>query len=252
MRKNTKICNNIKEPLTKEQKDFVVNNIEFAYRLAGKFARNRNYNIDDAKQIAAMGLMKASKMYDPSLGYKPEVYCHWHIKRYMHQYIHTDVVDRPEFFDLARMYLRKEIRKYVQKTNIYPDKQLQYSWIKDKFSGKIGDETIQNVINYKNAIYFEDYKDEKGSSWLNNMPSQEKNNIINDIDFKKNISKLNGYMTLFDDRQKFIIEHRFGLNNKKEMTLREIAIKYNVTRERIRQLEAKALNKLKYLMRNRD
>ena len=62
---------------------------------------------------------------------------------------------------------------------------------------------------------------------------------------------INGLMIVLSDKEKFIIENRFSLNDKPKLTLENIGQHFSVTRERIRQIEAKALRKLKHPTRSR-
>ena len=54
------------------------------------------------------------------------------------------------------------------------------------------------------------------------------------------------------DREREVLELRFGLNDGKEHTLEEVSRYFNVTRERVRQIEAKALRKMRHPARSRD
>jgi RNA polymerase primary sigma factor len=58
--------------------------------------------------------------------------------------------------------------------------------------------------------------------------------------------KLQGVLALLGERERTILEMRFGLVDGSGLTLEEIGNRYNVTRERIRQIEAKALRKLRH------
>ncbi len=61
---------------------------------------------------------------------------------------------------------------------------------------------------------------------------------------------INGLMIVLSDKEKFIIENRFSLNNKPKLTLENIGQHYSVTRERIRQIEKNALKKLERNVNN--
>lgn len=63
---------------------------------------------------------------------------------------------------------------------------------------------------------------------------------------------INGLMIVLSDKEKYIIEKRFSLNENEKMTLEKIGQKYNVTRERIRQIEKNALRKLERNVNNTD
>jgi len=64
--------------------------------------------------------------------------------------------------------------------------------------------------------------------------------------------KLSDVLTTLTERERKILEMRFGLLDGYERTLEEIGKMYNVTRERIRQIEAKALRKLRQTGRSRN
>ena len=57
---------------------------------------------------------------------------------------------------------------------------------------------------------------------------------------------INKFLNGLKAREKYIIEHRFGLNNKDVKTLEKIGEEFNVTRERIRQVEFEAMKKLRF------
>ena len=61
---------------------------------------------------------------------------------------------------------------------------------------------------------------------------------------------INGLMIVLSDKEKFIIENRFSLNDKPKLTLENIGQHFSVTRERIRQIEKNALKKLERNVNN--
>jgi RNA polymerase primary sigma factor len=58
-------------------------------------------------------------------------------------------------------------------------------------------------------------------------------------------------LTTLTPREKRVLELRFGLEDGRSRTLEEVGVEFNVTRERIRQIEAKALRKLRHPSRSR-
>jgi RNA polymerase primary sigma factor len=63
--------------------------------------------------------------------------------------------------------------------------------------------------------------------------------------------KLDGVMAGLNQREQEVLQLRFGLGNRPPQTLEEIGNKFNTTRERVRQIEAKALRKLRHPTRSR-
>jgi len=63
--------------------------------------------------------------------------------------------------------------------------------------------------------------------------------------------QLHEILTSLSDRERKVLEMRFGLNDGQGRTLEEVGYEFGVTRERIRQIEAKALRKLRHPIRSR-
>ena len=69
----------------------------------------------------------------------------------------------------------------------------------------------------------------------------------------KNMHKqLDGLLSVLDERERRIIDERFGLNGKKPMTLEDVGREFGVTRERIRQLQNVALDKMRRALRRKE
>ena len=63
--------------------------------------------------------------------------------------------------------------------------------------------------------------------------------------------KMNDVLSTLTDRERTVLIERFGLLDGKPKTLEEVGVRFKVTRERVRQIEAKALRKLKHPSRSR-
>ena len=64
--------------------------------------------------------------------------------------------------------------------------------------------------------------------------------------------QIRNVLTALNEREREVLEMRFGLNDGKDHTLEEVGKSFGVTRERIRQIEAKALRKLRHPSRSRS
>jgi len=76
----------------------------------------------------------------------------------------------------------------------------------------------------------------------NELQVELSTSIMNE--FKKSVTKIKIYLGVLDDREREIIKMRFGLKNGKKATLQEVADNYKLSRERIRQIEDKAIKKI--------
>ncbi len=72
----------------------------------------------------------------------------------------------------------------------------------------------------------------------------ENENVIEYIQLNMEIEKMQDYFAILDKREKEVITYRYGLNNKKEMTQREIAKKLNISRSYVSRIEKRALMKV--------
>ncbi len=64
--------------------------------------------------------------------------------------------------------------------------------------------------------------------------------------------EIDGLLAVLDERERRIIDERFGLNGKKPLTLEEVGREFGVTRERIRQLQNSALTKMRRALRKKE
>ena len=72
----------------------------------------------------------------------------------------------------------------------------------------------------------------------------ENENIIEFIQLNMHIDKMQNFFQILDEREKEVLVYRYGLNNKKEMTQREIAKKLNISRSYVSRIEKRALMKV--------
>ena len=86
---------------------------------------------------------------------------------------------------------------------------------------------------------------EDSSEELQDIMEDESKNTISEVLNKDNKVAVEKYLKILGDREKEILIHRFGLYDEERKTLEEISERFDLTRERIRQLETFALNKLK-------
>lgn len=218
------------------------------FRLVHYYAKRYSKSglpIEDLIQEGNIGLLVAVDRFDYQLGYKFSTYATWWIKQAITRAIanHVRLIRLPVY-----------IHELVNSIN-NAKKTLEIKGIPVTISALAhkAECSEQNVIKALQAnqtvVFFNDIVQE-GIAYSSEdevvSPYAGPEESILKIDLKKAIYKqLEG----LDERQAKIIELRFGLKDDHDLTLEEIGSQYKVTRERIRQIEAKALEKLKHISR---
>ena len=209
-------------------------------------------NIDfmDLVQEGSMGLMHAAMKYDYTKGYRFSTYATWWIR----QSISRAIADQARTIRLP-VHIGEDIRRLRKTRNQYFKDNGMEATI-EELSNQTGfsKEKILKLDSYKNDTVSMDtiVGDEEDSTLGDFIPD---NNIKSPLECSiENALKrdMNDVLDqILTEREKLVIIHRFGLNGNTPKTLEEIASlgSVKVTRERVRQIEAKALVKLK---RNKD
>lgn len=219
-------------------------NFRLVHYYAKKYSK-AGLPIEDLIQEGNIGLLVAVDRFDYQLGYKFSTYATWWIKQAITRAIanHVRLIRLPVY-----------IHELVNSIN-NARKSLEMNGVPVTISALAhkAECSEQNVIKALQAnqtvIFFNDIVQE-GIAYSREdeiiSPYAGPEESILKIDLKKAIYKqLEG----LDERQAKIIELRFGLKDDHDLTLEEIGSQYKVTRERIRQIEAKALQKLKHISR---
>ena len=95
------------------------------------------------------------------------------------------------------------------------------------------------------------YEDKKNSSCISDFITDEKFDTPEEEVEKKSLHEaINKVLNTLTEKEKQIIEYRYGLNGNKSMSLKQIGEKYDLTKERIRQIEKKALVRLRHSSRS--
>ena len=223
-------------------------------KLVMKIARSYSgYNLPhaDLVQEGNIGLMKAVKRFDPDRGVRLVSFAIYWIKAEIQEYViknwrlvktATTKAQRKLFFNL------RSLRKTLQ-----PLKPEDIKSIAEEL--KVKEEEVKEMefrLNGREiAIDYSDDESEddhfKPISYLQDDSLSPSDQLEQDETKENNFSLLRHSLKELDDRSRAIVEARWLSGNKSE-TLHELAAKFDVSAERIRQIEQNALTKLKALM----
>ncbi len=234
----------------KEAQDMLVkSNLRFVVNVAKKY-QNQGLPLSDLISEGNIGLINAIERYDVDKGYHFISYAVWWIR----QAILKAICEKSRMIRLplnranelvqiekAKKLIQSEKGEDPEINEIAGAVNMDASHVSDLIS------ISRDLVSLETPVYSEKDSSELGDFIEDSDYSPPEVKVI-ESSLKDDI---NNVLDTLSAKESDIIQHRFGLNGKSPLSLKEIGDRYNLTKERIRQIEKKALRRLQHPSRSK-
>ena len=229
-------------------------------RLVAKIASGyRGYGLPMSELIAEgnIGLMQAVKKFEPDRGFRLSTYAMWWIKASIQEFIlrswslvkmGTSAAQKRLFFNLKKM--KKRLKRVDDGATLTPDE--------IRLIAKELDVEEQDVVDMDHRMLASDKRldakigQDGDDTWMDMLADggdSQETTLANSEEYMAKKLLMDRAMETLNEREREIVKHRHLVEDEDQITLEELSQRYNISRERVRQIESRAIEKMtQYVM----
>ena len=246
---NEILCSLIQQGNQQAVQDLCVKNKRLVDKYAAAYSMKYRHHLDfeDLEQVGFMGLIKAARKFDIKLGHLFSTYAVWWIK----QAISREITDNG-FAIRIPVHMMERINKITAIVNKYTDCTYEESIQNAAYETGLPVDTVREcMILRRNILTYASLNapvgEEEDYEIIDFIPSEDVQTLEDTVIIRELRSNLDELLEPLSERERQVLRMRFGLDDGLSRTLEFIGQKFGVTRERIRQIEAKALKRIRHL-----
>jgi len=230
-------------------KELVEANLRFVVSVAKKYQGN-GLSLADIINEGNMGLIKAAKRFDHTRGFKFISYAVWWIRQSILQALAEQ--SRLIRLPLNRVGTITKITRAAEKLESEVERQPKGDEIGAQLEMS-GDEVLMAMqYSRRHSSLNSPFQEGENSSLLDIIQDSEAEEPEAKIMMESMSEEVNGALETLSERERVVLEMYFGINRDSAMTLNEIGEEFDLTRERVRQIKEKAIQRLRHRSRSKN
>ena len=237
-----------RETLDRAREDMIRANLRLVVFIAKRYV-NQGLSLMDLIQEGNLGLMKAVEKFEYRRGYKFSTYAFWWIKQAMDRAIadKSRIIRIPVHMNEKYKKVSDAVRELTKAMGREPSSKE----IARKMHMPVA--KIKEILELvKDPIFFErNTEDDEGGGLLRFVSDDKVESPFEQAVNRDLMEKIQEALKTLSDKEERVIRMRFGIGEKHNYTLEEVGRVMQLTRERIRQIESKALRKLQHPLKSK-